>query len=103
MCELYSATFTPAQDLVNSGFALGTLDQRPIHGLRHPIASDTTGWFIWCGDYSAAKDFFKPVHTTHVIESLPEIAALLGLPPGYRFLVAQDHQDVWFDATLLNV
>jgi hypothetical protein len=101
-CERYAATFIPAEGTVNSGFASQSTEQRPIHGLRHLSTEDTTGWFIWCGEYSDTRDFFKPTHTVHITEMLPEIAPLLGLPPGYRFLVAQDHVDVWFDQSLLT-
>jgi hypothetical protein len=27
----------------------------------------------------------------------------LALPPGWRFLIATNHEDVWFDAALLDV
>ncbi|WP_434048948.1 MULTISPECIES: immunity protein Imm33 domain-containing protein [Sorangium] len=26
----------------------------------------------------------------------------LGLPPGWRFLIADEHEDVWKDPSLLN-
>jgi hypothetical protein len=76
----------------------------PINGLRHPVVGETSGWYIWCGRiFSDAPDFFAPLHTFHLYEDYPEIAHLLGLPPGYRFLLAGDSLDVWFDASLLNV
>jgi len=89
--------------MVNSGFAIRTDGLQPIHGLRHNVTGDTTGWYIWCGlEFSTDSDFFRPIHTAHIYEKHPEIAELLGLPPGYRFLVARDHIDVWFDAGLLQ-
>ena len=76
----------------------------PINGLRHPPQADTCGWYIWCGEgYEEARDFFAPLHTQHVYENHPEIERLLGLAPGYRFLVARDYVDVWYDASLLDV
>ena len=33
----------------------------------------------------------------------PEVLEFLGLPPGYRFLLAIDYVDVWYDPSLLNV
>jgi hypothetical protein len=33
----------------------------------------------------------------------PSVVQYLGLPPGWRFLVAGRRVDVWFDETLLNV
>jgi len=102
-CERYQAGFVEAAGLVNSGFAIETDGLQPIHGLRHNVTGDTTGWYIWCGaEFSTDKDFFKPIHTAHIYEKHPEIAELLGLPPGYRFLVAGDHLDVWFDSGLLQ-
>jgi hypothetical protein len=103
VCERHAANYTPAPADRNSGVAIGTETIRPIHGLRHPVTADTTGWYVWGGEYSNAPDFFKPLHTGHLAETLPEILPLLGLPPGYRFLVTDSHQDVWFDATLLNI
>ena len=40
--------------------------------------------------------FFAPLHASHFYEEYPEIARLLGLPPGYRFLFTTDCLDVWF-------
>ena len=34
---------------------------------------------------------------------LPEVLPYLALPPGWRFLLAPDYQDVWFDESLLDV
>lgn len=104
ICERHGAVFVPACDFVNSGFALKTEGSLPINGLRHPGTADTTGWYLWCGEvYSEDKDFFQPVHTIHLYEKYPKVATLLGLPPGYRFLVAGDYLDVWFDPSLLEL
>ena len=27
----------------------------------------------------------------------------MALPPGWRFMVAEDYEDVWSDSTLLNI
>ena len=86
------------------GFAIETQGRLPINGLRHAPQEDTNGWYIWCGEQlSAEQDFFTPLHTSHLVERYPGVARLLGLPPGYRFLVAGDYIDVWYDATLLDV
>jgi len=72
----------------------------PINGLRHPPKGDTTGWYIYAGlAISPEPDFFKPLH---VDDWCPQIIKYLGLPPGWRFLVAGDHEDVWFDESLLD-
>ena len=77
--------------------------QTPIHGLRHPPEGDTTGWYIWRGEYSRADDFFRPLHVAHLRELCPRVLPYLALPPGWRFLLADDYEDVWRDGTLLNV
>jgi hypothetical protein len=104
LCEEQRVAFVPAQVFVNSGFALETEGKLPINGLRHPVTTDTTGWYIWCGEeFSDEQDFFKPVHTIHLYEAYPALKRLLGLPPGYRFLSAGEYQDIWLDASLLSI
>jgi len=76
---------------------------QPINGLRHRPEGDTTGWYIWAGnEISDAPDFFVPLHVEHVIEWCPQAVPYLQLPPGCRFLVAPDHEDVWEDSSLLT-
>lgn len=74
----------------------------PVHGLRHPPEGGTSGWYVWSGDLSDAPDFFQPWHASHLIAACPELAHLLSLPPGSRFLIAPDHEDVWEDPALLD-
>jgi hypothetical protein len=103
ICARYGAAFISACDGVNSGFAMDTEGNQPVSGLRHPETEDTTGWYLWCGqEYSNSEDFFKPLHTRHLYERFPEVTSLLGLPPGYRFLVSGSFVDVWFDPKLLQ-
>jgi len=47
-------------------------------------------------------DFFRPLHVEHVAEWCPEVQPYLALPPGWRFLIAPGHEDVWFDPALLE-
>ena len=76
----------------------------PLNGLRHPPQGDTTGWYIWAGgEPSAEADFFVPLHVAHLQEWCPDVMRFLALPPGYRFLVAGDTEDVWEDPALLEV
>jgi hypothetical protein len=104
VCIKYATDYVAAIDNSKTGFATSTKGLIPINGLRHPVVGETSGWYIWCGEtFSDATDFFVPVHTSHLYEEYPEIARLLGLPPGYRFLLAGDFLDVWYDASLLNV
>jgi hypothetical protein len=76
----------------------------PLNGLRHPVAGETSGWYIWAGsEWSEADDFFVPLHIEHLVEWCPAVIPYLALGPGWRFLVAPDFEDVWFDENLLNV
>ena len=82
-----------------SGFALKTKGQEPLNGLRHPTTPGTTGWYLWCGEESSeAEDFYQPTHTKHLYEYFPLAAKLLG----YRFLLAGEYLDVWFDPKLME-
>jgi hypothetical protein len=102
-CSERSATFALSPPDSKLGFATSTAGKTPIKGLRHSQEGGTCGWYIWCGeDLSDAPDFFLPLCVKHVYESHPEVRSFLGLPPGYRFLLAGDHCDVWYDATLLT-
>lgn len=74
----------------------------PLNGLRHR-RDTTSGWFIWAGgELSEANDFFAPTHLHHLADRCPEVLPMLGLGEGWRFLIAPDHVDVWFDSSLLD-
>ncbi|WP_456236778.1 immunity protein Imm33 domain-containing protein [Croceibacterium salegens] len=103
VCDRFGAEFHPAHPNLKLGLALATLGREPINGLRHPPTGDTTGWYVWAGEkLSTAADFFQSVHADHLNEILPRIVPYLGLAPGWRFQIAPDHEDVWFDASLIN-
>ena len=86
------------------GIALSTLGKTPINGLRHPNENGTCGWYIWCGEeFLTDPDFFDSLHVKHIQEYLPLIEKYLALPVGFRFLVAENQEEVWFDASLQNV
>jgi len=74
----------------------------PVHGLRHEPVGETTGWYIWSGESSVAPDFFQTLHVAHLSNYCKDVLAYLGLPPGWRFLIAPEHEDVWFDEKLLD-
>ena len=74
----------------------------PLHGLRHPPNGALNGWFIWSGDLSTDPDFFQPTCAHHIPAILPAVLPYLALPPGWRFLIAPGHEDVWFDPALLT-
>lgn len=104
ICKKYGATFLPTDDWVKIGVAYNAKQGiLPINGLRMYPEEGTSGWFIWTGEeLSDDPEFFVPYHTIHIEEWLKDITKYLGLAPGWRFLVAGDYVDVWFDEALLN-
>jgi hypothetical protein len=105
VCKRYGAPWFGAEEDLKVGIArnVGT-GLLPINGLRHPPAGDTTGWYLWAGEeLSSDPEFFEPLHVKHLEQRCPEVIRFLGLPPGWRFLVANAYEDVWEDKSLLNV
>jgi hypothetical protein len=74
----------------------------PINGLRHKADSGTCGWYIWAGEEFPEDDGFVPLHVEHIAEWCPDVVPYLALPPGWRFLIAPQYEDVWSDDSLLN-
>lgn len=105
VCKKYGLPWTEAPSNLKVGIAENVkTGLTPINGLRHPPEGDTTGWYIWAGE-EPSKDphFFKPLHVEHLAEWCPSVLPYLGLPPGSRFLIAPNHEDVWEDESLLAV
>jgi hypothetical protein len=101
-CARLGSRYDPPAINSRVGFASNTEGQLPINGLRHLPTSDMNGWYIWCGEnLPTDPNFFGSLHVQHLTVQLPEVLPYLGLPPGYRFLIAGDYRDVWFDASLL--
>lgn len=76
----------------------------PLHGLRHRPEAGTCRWYVWAGEeLSNSPDFFQPLHISHIHEWCPQIESFLGLAPGWRFLIADKYEDVWFDPSLLKM
>jgi hypothetical protein len=95
-CQRYNVEYCSAPSNLKVGVAenvrTGLL---PINGLRHPPVGDTTGWYIWAGEeLSDDPEFFVPLHVAHFDEWCPRVKKYLGLPPGWRFLVTDDYEDV---------
>jgi hypothetical protein len=104
LCEKYGAEFMESPENLKVGIALNVREAVfPIHGVRHPPEGDTTGWYIWAGELSDDVDFFKPLHVAHLDSWCPQLLKYLGLSPGWRFLIANDYEDVWFDPSVLSL
>jgi hypothetical protein len=104
ICEKYGARPVDAPPHLKVGVAANVRsDKTPVNGLRHIPVGDTSGWYLWAGEeLSSEPDFFRPVHVKHLNEMRPEVLKYLALPPGWRFLIADDYEDVWFDESLLK-
>ena len=104
ICEQYGAAFVPTdtEQIIGAASNLGT-GLLPLNGLRHPGRDSTSGWYLWAGEeLSQADDFFQPLHAVHLQGVCPAVIPYLGLAPGWRFLLAGDHADVWFDSELVK-
>jgi len=74
---------------------------RPLNGMRVSPTGETCGWYIWAGEeMSDAPDFFVPLHAIHLLDWAPLVVPYLGLPPGWRFLITEQYEDVWEDPQL---
>lgn len=75
----------------------------PLNGLRHSPVGGTSGWYVWAGEeFDMRPDFFQPVHIEHLWTLCPLVLPYLALPPGWRFLIAPNQEDVWQDLSLLR-
>jgi hypothetical protein len=106
VCERFGATPDAPAPASRVGVARNLRDSGvwPLNGLRHPPERGTNGWYFWRGgEPGLAADFFQPLHAEHLPEWSPDVMPYLALPPGWRFLLAPDHEDVWYDPDLLRI
>lgn len=104
-CASMGVDFRPSFGNARVGVSLNVRDGVvPLNGLRHPESPGVSGWYLWAGgEPSQDSEFFRPIHALHLPDWCPAIVKFLGLPPGWRFLVAGEYEDVWFDSSLLKV
>lgn len=98
VCARYGLTGVPPEQTV--ALAVTTVGAMPIHGTRLALGDgDNVGWYFHCGEFSDALDFYRPVHTVHLEQMLPQVINYLWLPPGSRFIIDdQGYEDVWSDS-----
>lgn len=104
LCKKFNVDWQPSPPDLKVGISKNIKDGiMPINGLRHQPEGDTSGWYIWAGEYSKNADFFQPMHVDHLNEHFPSILKYLGLPAGWRFQIDdKGYEDLWFDEKLLN-
>ncbi|KJZ41198.1 hypothetical protein VC34_20065 [Pseudomonas fluorescens] len=104
ICAKFNAPYFECDLKLKVGISLSVKDGiRPLNGLRVQLEADTCGWYIWAGEsFSEAADFFQPLHALHLVEWAPLVIPYLGLPPGWRFLITEQYEDVWEDSQLLE-
>jgi hypothetical protein len=104
-CKQHGLSWVPANSDQKVGIAENVKSGlMPLNGLRHPLNGDTTGWYIWAGgEPNSDPEFFVPLHVQHLSDWCPLVIKFLGLPPGWRFLIAGDHEEIWEDTSLLQV
>ncbi len=102
VCQRFGVERIPPDPQRNSGVSENIINGAcydagtwPLHGCRYLPTPTTTGWYVWAGDRTDEADFFKPAHTLHLETWCADAVPYLGLPPGWRFLIAPDHEDVW--------
>lgn len=102
ICTKYGADFYNCDSSLKVGISKNVRDgARPLNGLRIMPEGDTCGWYIWAGEqWSDSPDFFVPLHAEHLTEWAPLALRYLGLPPGWRFLITEEYEDVWEDPQL---
>jgi len=60
ICDRFGADFLSSPSNMKVGISLNVRDGiYPINGLRHPAEGDTTGWYIWAGEYLSDPDFLN--------------------------------------------
>jgi len=104
VCQEYGAEYLATGEQLKVGLSSSVIEgQRPLHGVRHLPKGDTSGWYIWAGEYSISEEFFQPVHVGHLEKWQPILNRYLGLAPGWRFLLVPEegYTDVWFDPSVL--
>ncbi len=104
VCDKYNAEFSPPKSSDKLGISLNVRDGViPINGMRNIEENGTSGWYIWAGEeFSHSPNFFQPLHHEHLVEWCPDIIRFMALPPGWRFLIADGYEDVWFDESLIS-
>jgi hypothetical protein len=103
VCARFGVLAEPSGIGEKLGIALSTIGALSINGLRIRFEG-TCGWFnLAGGEASVDPDLYQSLHVGHIAQYLPSVEPCLSLPPGYRFQIADGHEDVWFDRALFSI
>jgi len=105
VCNRYGQASSPVSPddriAISKNFRAGVW---PLNGLRHPAHGNLCGWYLWAGkEFSTDPDWFDVIHFAHLVEEANPCLPYLALPAGWRFLIAPNYEDVWFDESLLKI
>jgi hypothetical protein len=102
VCRNVGVEYLAAPPELKLGIAVSTIDVEPLNALRHLPVGDTSGWYVWGGEeLSEDPQFFQPLHIAHVLDLCPQLLPYLGLPAGWRVLLAPHQKEVWFDSSIV--
>ena len=103
ICKKFRAQFQSCDLRLKIGISKNVKEGLlPLNGLRVREENGSSGWYIWAGEWSDDPDFFVPLHGEHLVDWAKVVLPYLGLPEGWRFLVAEEYEDVWEDPELLE-
>jgi hypothetical protein len=99
ICEKYDSKYIQLNATEMVAFAIQSLGQQPIYAMRIVLdKQDHISWFIHCGEYSEAVDFYQAMHVSHLQKYLPEILPYLALEQGFHVIIDEHgYEDVWLN------
>ncbi|MBL8822577.1 MAG: hypothetical protein JNJ77_08325 [Planctomycetia bacterium] len=104
VCTRFGVTPMPCPSNLKLGISENVREGvLPINGVHLREEGDTCGWYIWAGEESNDPTFFSPLHVEHLENWCPGAIPYLMLPVGWRFQIAPGHEDVWFDAGVVEL
>lgn len=96
ICKKYNSAYKPLNENAEIALATSTLGQMPIYASRVDADENGVEWYVYCGEFSNAEDFYEPVAIDCLPEDLPAIIPFLALESGFNFIVDdKGYEDVW--------
>jgi hypothetical protein len=101
ICKKYESKYIEFNPSDRVAIVLQSLGQQPIYAVRVALQKqDNVSWFIHCGEYSSADDFYQPLHASHLQQYLHEILPYLALEHGHHVIIDKyGYEDVWMNPT----